>query len=278
MTRSLRLAAVALAVPLAAAGCDLSGVINTALTQAQEDLVNNALTQLQGMAGAAGATSDSADFSQPTSKTNSAATFGDCPVVTITLGGQAFSIGFDFGDACTSEEYPDVTMSGSIGGTIDFADRTLDVTMENFSAGGPAVSGTMGLDFTKASGSTVATFDAVVDLSTDGAGSLDVTAQWTYDADTGLLTIVVVDGSAQDGEASSYDLDCSNLVMDPATHGNFVPQSGTMTLIVNEPTGPLGTNEENTIVVTFDENSPVTGQVQVSVNGGGSFTHTLEGF
>ena len=99
-------------------------------------------------------------------------------------------------------------------------------------------------------------------------------AYWglAFDANTQQLWASRTDGSFNgsitDG-THAYAAELSGIVTSYATHGNTIPAAGRLML--------SGTSIRTTII-EFAEESPATGKVQVSVDGGPFFEWTLPGF
>lgn len=270
----------ALTVTLAAfiaVGCNTTVPTLDALTSNEVVSLNDALSQLRSLSGLAASTHQASDEDAPNTKPADADNAGPvCPTIDISLNQSAFTINFDFGDSCTPTLYPDVTFSGTIGGTIVFSTRTLTLEMDGFSAGGETATGDATLTFSNSAESVE--FNADAAFTVTNHGNADVNADWTVTKASGVVTLNTLSGSATDSGGTDYAMGCESLVFDPAGNSNFVPESGTATLTFDDQnSGPRG-DVQTTILVTFNAQSPVDGTVLVSINGGTAFEYTLEGF
>jgi hypothetical protein len=175
--------------------------------------------------------------------------------VTVTL---------DFGGGCTPVMYPDVTVTGSIGGTVTFGPFSINLTLDSFSVGGDTIDGEVELAFVKEEGSVGFTGD--MDLSTSSGGSVTLeSVQWTLDAATGVV-ILSGTGIGEEADGDVYQIELAEVVIDGQGNGNFIPESGVATVTLPNEDQIFGP-DSTTMKVTFTSETPTTGVVLVSVNG-----------
>ncbi len=179
---------------------------------------------------------------------------GDCPVITFDEG----QITLDYGDGCSPILYPDSTFSGSVTGTLDVDEGMVDLTFEDFTVDGESVSGHVAFSYQSADG--VSTLEGEVDLTFDDDET--VTGDMTVEIDqtTGEITIVTAELVFTYGEFTD-EVTLTNVHIDYAENGNFLPDAGTAAITLDEPPPPV------TLTVTFTSQTPVDGTVTVGING-----------
>jgi len=258
-----------------AAGCNpLSNALD-GLNAQQQNALEAAADQIESLAGLAGGTSGVANQDDPNGKPRNNAVDSNCPAITLTLSNSAFSATFDFGDGCTPDLYPDVTFSGSVTGTLTFNPFSVDLTYTDFSNGERSITGTASHDITVTSGSATVNFDSIISFENDLGETLAGTTSWNVNFTTGLITIETIDGEGEDVSGDAFTLDAQTLVIDVPGNGNFVPESGTATIVVTD-VGLFGQTTQSTIVVTFSEQTPVDGTVTVTGDGGEPFEYQID--
>lgn len=263
---------------LSVAGC-VPGNVPQELSADEEQAVAGTLTALGGVtdvsqsARTASAADDEGDVSALKQSHFATLTFGDCPALTITGSGGAGSpsLLIDFGTGCTPDWAPDNSCSGSMNGSIDFIARTLSLTFDDYTCGTAALDGTVSFGWSTAEGAVILTIDTYITLSQPGEDTIGHTGigQSTYTAADETTTFSTYNGSLTIGD-ESWTLVLTDTPVSYPTYENYVPFGGSA-LLTNVTTG-------DTLEMFFDENSPVTGVVQVSVNGGRRFNYTLANF
>jgi hypothetical protein len=222
-------------------------------------LISEAFNSAAATASATTGGQEDAAQNIPTGQTEGA--FGSCPQVTLAtegVGSGSLSATIDFGDGCAPFGSSQYTCSGSASGSFAQNQSTVEVSFDNLncndqtlageaelaydiSTSGVGLNGAWNLQWT--SGASV--------IETDGNGDV------TYDADNGQTTISSFAGSITDNGAV-YTALLTGMQVSYATYENFVPFAGTMTL----------TGEDiRSLTVTFNSDSPTSGEVAVSVNG-----------
>lgn len=197
-----------------------------------------------------------------------ARTFGTCPAITVDSSAdeQTLTVSLDFGEGCSVMGIPGFTCQGSATGMIDADDRRLDLAYDSIGCEGySTLDGTLSTGYVI--GDDVVSMDSTWDiavfyeadtLTTAGTG----TGDWTTDL---VTTINEYSGSTSYNE-DTWETQLSGLVVSYAANGNYIPYAGEITF--------SGPNIRN-LVVRFDENSPSTGDVQVSIAGSPFFTVNL---
>jgi hypothetical protein len=195
---------------------------------------------------------------------------GNCPAVRLDVGPQGAVIVLDYGDGCTSALYGSAVVSGTVSAALNPTGGTLMVTLDAFTIDDRTMDGT--LTETRQSDDGETTLLLAVDLTISDLGRMlgEVTAAFDINAQviripSGLLNLEDLDGG-------TLVVAIDDLILDPKNNGNFIPESGTVTIDVpNEGPGP----EIIPVTVTFSEDSPVDGTVTVSVGGAPPMTYTL---
>lgn len=184
-----------------------------------------------------------------------------CPQVSISQG----SITADFGEGCSPALYPELTFSGSITGQLDLSEGTLSLTFQDYAIDDTTIDGTM-TGSVSLDGQTLA-FEADLDArftsdldSYSVSGSVVVQVNLT----TGEVLIVSGDLTFNEGTANAYTVSLSNVHMAP--ENGFVPDSGTITLDVD---GVV-------MQVTFTSQTPINGEVLLSINGSPTVSVSLD--
>lgn len=195
---------------------------------------------------------------------------GTCPVVTtsLSLGDPiAADLTIDFGDRCAPFGGDTYICSGSATGTFSQSDRQIDLTFDAFSCSDQTLSGSSSLVYSltanrvAVAGSWDLTYayDAET-FGTAGAGSGE------YDRDAAQTTISTFSGTVSDS-VGRWKAQATDVVISLQNNETLLPSSGEVT---------LSGSDIRTIVVRFDEDTPATGLVQVSVNGSAFFTVGLQ--
>lgn len=187
--------------------------------------------------------------------------FGSCPAVSMTAsndGTISFGMTVDFGSGCAPYGTEGYTCSGSASGTFSQRNKSINLTFQNISCAGDELTGSVDATYDRTSTTVTLTgtwsltaTDAAGSVSTAGTGNGDYNLSnytTTIDAYTGTLTI----------DTGSFTTTMTGIKMSFPTYSAYMPYAGTIT---------LSGNNIRTFVVTFTENSPSTGVVQVSING-----------
>ena len=236
------------------------------LTDAQRAAVDDAVSDLEALAttlAGAGVVSDPPEDD---------GTFGECPEVTGAVNDQVIAIRLDYGDGCTDGAYGEAILSGSITGTVERGTRSVSLTYEDFTIDGQSVNGSITFGRT-ADLSDGDSFETVILLEVSGAGTIDGTLTVNYDAATSIITIIEGDLTLAEENGDTVELTAEGLVYDPVGNGNFISGSGTLTLTVPNDDPPPATL---TIEVTFDEESPQDGTVDLRVGDAPTVEYELE--
>lgn len=258
MTRAARLLVIILAVSIC--GCPQNPAT---LTAEQTSAVRAAVAVMRTVAGAAGGILPAGDLQAFINR------FPDglptCPTLDMQPGEGSIIVTLDFGTNCTPHMYPDTTFGGSISGPVFVVERTVELTFNNFRVNDQTFNGTLSAAVVRLEGRV--TFEGELDLSIANLGSLTGTFNTVVDGATGEITVrtAMLDLHRPSGPDVNTVVD--DLVMDPAEHGNFLPESGVAVVTYFDEEGdPVTAN------VGFSEASPTDGTVTVSVNNGPTIT------
>lgn len=196
------------------------------------------------------------------------APLSECPTVTVEEGGLVV---FDFGEGCSPVLYPDSTFSGSVTVEVNPAAATVNLTFDTLTIDGDTIDGTIeasiGLD-----GEAVA-LDGSMDLTfSTGGADYTLTGDMTVNIDlvTGEVLVSTADLTLTDPAGQSYAVTLTNVHADPLGNVNFLPDSGTATVVIDTD-GP----GEVKLEITFSEATPTEGAVTVSINDGPAVEVTL---
>lgn len=183
--------------------------------------------------------------------------FTGCPTLTVE-GAMAFTI--DYGDGCTPVLYPESTFAGSISAVIDQEEQIVTLTFNDFVVDGETVNGTVVAGVSQ-EGDTL-TLDTQIDVTfVADTYTMTYTGDVTVEVNlaTGEIFIPYGDLTATDQTGDTYAIVLENVHIDMA---EVLPDSGTATVVLGtEGPGAI------TMVITFTDNTPVNGEVLVSVNG-----------
>jgi len=200
--------------------------------------------------------------------------FGTCPVVGLALleGLTTFSVTVDFGDGCA---WPGDggTCSGNAFGDLDRLNNTLSLAFNELSCGGVSLNGSIDTAYSVEGGRR--TFTGTWSLRRTTVDETDGTTDETstlgegvtvYDGDVKAIEVTDFTGSVTNADGT-WNVYAEALVIALARNSSLIPSSGTVT-ILNDDT--------RTIIVRFNENSPTTGEVEISINGSNFFALSLD--
>ncbi len=198
---------------------------------------------------------------------------GTCPVVTRTAGEGVtlLSVTVDFGSGCTTD-YPTTyqySCSGSATGSYDVLSHTVSLTFAPLACGQSSLAG---------AATVSASFDALAGRAVlEGEWNLD----WTYQSDvthtegngtcwytlsTLTTEIPQFTGSITAAGEELWQCTIADVALSYVTYASYIPYSGTIT---------LDGESIRLIVVRFNENSPIDGNIEVSIDGAPFFTVNL---
>ena len=274
MKRILMLPVFVLALQL---GCGINGLTNSAdqLTTEQINAILASLDAAQGISDSAEAVSPGvASEDEQNNKVANAdllINFGTCPEVTFETdeqGDNPPSLTVDFGNGCAPNAVETTTeCSGSATGTITFFPRVVTLSFSDFGCGQRNTDGDVELSWTRANESV--TVDGSWNLTVtpnDGiASSTEGTGWATYDNSSRSTTITNYDGMLMRG-GNTWTTNLDEIQVSYQNNANLIPFAGTATI--------TGTRV-GTIVATFDEDSPTTRLIMLSVNGGPAFEYEI---
>ncbi len=186
--------------------------------------------------------------------------FGTCPQVALTasnLGTLLFDMIVDFGDGCQPYGTTDFICSGSGSGSLSQADKRLNMTFENISCESARLSGAVDIGYERLTSAVnvTGTFDLTY---SDDAGTIQTngTGDGSYDLTQYITTVANFEGVVTGTDA--YNATMTGLKMCFATYQVFMPYAGEL---------QVSGTAIRTCIVQFDENSPATGIVNVSIGG-----------
>lgn len=256
-------------VALASFGCEPAtdgtlGGSNTGIVSGDSAAIDSALAAISSTATSVDTSQNAFSNSTQTGRAANSA----CPEITFSGGntnGLSLSVALDFGSGCAVDGI-DLFCSGSAAGAISTADGTLSLSFDALSCDERSLSGDVTYSFqvTSENVSTTGNWDLSF---TDHGKTVAVTSTGnaSHNRTTHVTTFAIVDGTAT-ADGDTYDFNWKNVATSFFNNGNFVPQAGQITV----------TNDRGrTLAVKFDANSPSTGDVLVSVNGGEFVTYNI---
>lgn len=260
------------------AGC-IPGLFPDQLSATQEQALAAAVQTIAGIADvsqaarSASRADEEGDISVLKGSGSKSLTFGECPEIAITGSGSSanLSLAIAFGTGCQPEWAASLTCSGSMDGTIDFGTRSMSFGFTEYTCGQTELDGSMAYHWGRDQGTVTLDIDADLTIRLTGTDVVDHSGSGAiiYTASDATTNFSTYDGALTVG-AASWTLVLSETLVSYPAYGNYVPYGGTALLT------EVATSE--TFAVTFDSNSPVTGEVQVSINGRRPFTYTIAGF
>lgn len=257
----LLLTASALSGPACVTAPDATIDPGTGLTGHEHTAVESALEAVQALTVAGSTIEGTTDL--PATETLSARAMdmpdlGFCPRVSVDVGktsGLTLQMTLDFGDEGCAPFSTDYMVTGSASGAFSHSDSMLTVTLDGLQTGDSALDGGIEVRYELGSESVTLTgdWDLMTDaISTAGSGAL------RYDRAAFQTEIRDYAGTVA-GSDASWDLTTDALLLSPSQHNSFIPFAGTLSVSGND-TRPLQ--------ITFNDESPATGLVEVSINGG----------
>ncbi len=233
----------------------------TGLTSREHTAVEAALEAIQALTVAGSTIESSTDLPVATDEASRAMDMpglGTCPQVSVDVGktsGRTLQMTLDFGDEGCAPFSTDYMLTGSASGAFNADDNLVTVTFDELRADDSTLDG--GLEVTYQLGDESVTLTGDWDLMTDristaGLGSVH------YDRAAFETEVRDFDGTVRNA-SQSWMLTTSQLVLSPRTYESFIPFAGTLS-VSGSDTRPL--------TVTFDEQSPASGLVEVSIDGG----------
>ena len=201
---------------------------------------------------------------------------GTCPVV--TTSGQLFEgdleVTIDYGtEPCTtatSTEDAERACSGSATGTLNLTDALVTLGFDDLRCNERSIDGLVSLGYEIRASRLE--FDGTWDLTATEsdrtvrtAGEGRVVFEASPDACCNVTTVETFTGSISEGE-DEWTAEMNGVLVSIEEYGSLIPFGGTITI-----DGP----EIRSITVTFNENSPATGAITVTISGGPSFEVNL---
>lgn len=210
-------------------------------------------------------------------------TFGTCPEVSIegSIGDQpgggtlAATLTIDFGsepcDVYVFDDTKSLMCSGSATGTISLIDRQLDIVYDMLTCDDQSLDGSANLTFTPLNpGSSMSgewnltgtSGDDVVSIEGQGTASHIPAEAECCD----VTRIDTFEGELREND-DEWSVSMTGVAVSYEQYGSHIPYSGSITV-----SGP----DIRTFTITFDENSPMTGEVTLKVGNGPNFTVALD--
>jgi len=200
---------------------------------------------------------------------NGDGTFGDCPMVTVDLTDGVYSITMDYGDGCTNDYYGTNQASGTVTLQYDSNSRSFVLNYDMLKVAEREIDGSFELEFS--SDGDARDLTGSIDLTTS-SGSVSGSLDMQYGLVTHTITINSGTLALMDTNDETVSIDIAGLVIRPIANGSFIPQAGTITFEVpNTGPGPATL----TIVIEFDNQSPNTREVSVTVGSAAPVTYTI---
>jgi hypothetical protein len=166
----------------------------------------------------------------------------------------------DFGDGCTNDYFAELSASGAIALDFGILSRSLDVDYDNFTVDGQSTTGSLTVEVTREDFQRLLT--GSVELSTIGVGSVSGSIEVQLDLAAGVLSVVEASLVLTGGDDEMYSAEIEGVVIAPIDNTSFIPEAGTMTFAY--PGGGTGSQMID-IAIEFDENSPIDGTVDVTI-------------
>jgi hypothetical protein len=190
------------------------------------------------------------------------------PVITVSNINAELVVTANYGAGITGPDGN--TTSGLVSIAIDKNDHSGEVAFNDFSVNGKTVTGTITLSSVSfsASGFSCA---AALNLTISSFGT--ITGSAAVSDQSQVLTIANGTFTVTPVSGGTYGITLTNVVINPAANGNSLPDAGTMAISYI----PSGSADQTTLLITFNSQTPSTRNVQVSVDGGTTFTVTLPG-
>ena len=252
---------------VAGPGDVLSTTDELTLTTADRESLQAGLDAIESMATATGTAQattddgalDSFGLSSATIPEDGEVSRGECPEVTLAtdIVSALLAIAVDYGDGCSPLSVDDYTVSGRATGTFTEADSSLSLTFDDLTSNGNTLDGDLGVSLSRTNDGVgldgdwnLAYTTAQQVVATAGAGRAD------YVRETATTTIVDFDGTvSNDGDI--WGAIISGVATSFQQNGNFIPFSGSITLTLADG---------RQLTLAFNEDSPTTGQAEVSIN------------
>lgn len=241
----------------------VSGI--TDLTGGEVDSLQAAIFAAQSLniSGAttfSGASAASGDTSLDVNTDTGTLTVGTCPEATFTSGETTgtFSMSLDFGDGCADSDETTPTCVGTVTGSATPAQSTLEATFDDFNCDDFGVDGTVSVEYALSTGISVLNGDWNITVNGEGDAqySTDGNDELQIDSSDRSVVIPTFAATVSDG-TSEWNMSFVELGIDYHTYGNFVPYAGWIEIY---------SDSTRDVTIRFNENSPSTGVVEISVD------------
>ncbi len=251
------------------AGCPQPPGTTTTLTDDQKAAMQSVVKQLAGASSVLGTCASLANSQLNLDNIGQAGSFGDCPAVVFLTNSSFAIIQINFGTGCSGTATGGQTVSGEVNISVTRATRSATIQFNNLTIDGKTISGSLTVTIQAAASGVSLTGSCNITIT--GVGT--ITGQFTLTiSSTGQISLTAPALSLNDGTAT-YAVALANVSANPAGNNSFVPSSGTATFALANAT----TGTADTVVVTFTSQTPASGTVQVSVNGGAPVNYQVPG-
>ncbi len=252
-------------------GCP--GSTTSSLSETQQAAVTQVVKQVTATAAALGTCSALTDHRVDPNDIAVSGGFGECPQVSFSASTLQAQLLLSFGtDGCSGAATGGQTVQGAVEATVTRATRSAAITFTDLQYNSQAITGGLGVTLRAAPDEAIV-LDGTCNISTARLGTVagNITVAMTA---AGVMTIRTGEVAVA-GATASYQVTLTDVVVDPVTNGNFIPQSGSARFVVPSEGGPGPT--QLTVVVTFTSQSPVNGTVQVQVQSLPAETYAIAG-
>ena len=240
----------------AASGCQDSsagGPTQVSLTAEQQEVITAVVQQVEAAAAAMATFSGVVD-AHAIAVGGVSADADACPAITAELQASVIEMSIDFGEACTNGWLGGRSASGAITATFNIAARVITLEFDNVSIDDRGVDGRAALERRDDLTTGATSLEGTIDITTAQVGSVEGDATISFDRDTGVITVSYATLTLTGADGTEYTVTLEDIVVDPVENGNFVPEAGTAEIAMSPR-----------IVITFDDESPVDGTVDVTV-------------
>ncbi len=187
-----------------------------------------------------------------------------CPAVETEIVGTSGVLTFDYGDGCASDLFQGAVVAGAIRIAIDIVSQEISLDYFDFMLDTRTIDGRVVVALAGINPQN-RTIDATLDVTTAGVGSIDGMMTVTSSEAAEGMEIVITTGTfrVSDVEAGRfYDVTATDVISNRGKNGTAAPEAGTASFEI-AGAGPGGA--ALLVVVTFTEDTPLTGVVLVQV-------------
>lgn len=271
MKRLAWTAAICALLAVALGGCprppDGNGNGGT-LTTAEKAAVQLVVEQIVAAAAIFGTISPLGDPQLDLDELDPLGVFGECPRVSYASNADTAVMQFDYTDGgCRGASTAQQTVIGEVNIDIELDTGDADFAFTQVRIDGNAITAMLDVDLGEEADGTQLTGTCSLDTADVGefAGRIDV--RLSSDSEVAFAD---ADVEVSDGE-TTYDVDLTNVTVDPVGNVNFVPEGGSLTFTLEQS----GSNVR--VEVTFTSDSANSGTVRVEVGTASAVSYTIPG-